>query len=366
MMATAAPRVRRRVLPLTKEGWWFLTAAALVAGAAWDAGVNLFFFVFGTMVSLLAAGAALAGMTLSGLRVRRMLPPAAHVGTPYLVGIALENGKRRLPSFSVEVEDLVAGEPIDKRCYFLKLPAGRTQETAYRQIAPRRGRYRLSGFRLSTKFPFGLLQRTRLVEDEQDFIVYPALIAPGTELLRGLPIGGLSSSRQRALSRSGEFLGLRAFRPGDDPRDIHWRTSARRGAWLVREHEDAEGRLASIVLDNVFHPSAGDPERHVAAFERAVSEAAGVCFELVRRGFTVELVMRGGCVRAEGGRGHTDGYEHGRGEQIDRILQALALVEPSAASLGAPSRAAATVWIRPGQPARVAGPPRASAVASRT
>ena len=48
------------------------------------------------------------------------------------MGISLSNRKRRLPSFSVEVEDLVAGKPIDKRCYFLKLPAGRTQETAYR------------------------------------------------------------------------------------------------------------------------------------------------------------------------------------------------------------------------------------------
>ena len=110
------------------------------------------------------AGALLSTLGLSGLRVRRILPPVVHAGTPYLMGIALENRKRRLPSFSVEVEDLVEGRPIDKRCYFLKLPAGarRRPPTANRRDA---GGTELSGFRLATKFPFGLMARGREVAD---------------------------------------------------------------------------------------------------------------------------------------------------------------------------------------------------------
>ena len=157
MTAPGGPPKRKKHQPPTREGWWFLGATLLVGAAAIDAGINLFFLTFGMMVCLLVAGIALSELGLAGLRVRRVLPPAVHAGTPYLMGIALENRKRRLPSFSIEVEDLIDGRPIEKRCYFLKLPAGRLQETAYRNTMARRGRYRLSGFRLATKFPFGLV-----------------------------------------------------------------------------------------------------------------------------------------------------------------------------------------------------------------
>jgi uncharacterized protein (DUF58 family) len=246
------------------------------------------------------------------------------------MGIGLENRKRRLPSFSIEVEDLIDGRPIEKRCYFLKLPAGRLQETAYRNTMTRRGRYRLSGFRLATKFPFGLVPRARAIADVDDLYVYPALIPAPEALLRGLPAYP-APGRSAAPSRQGEFRGLRAFRPGDDPRDIHWRTSARRGMPLVREKEDEETREATVVLDN--GPTAGDD---AAAFERAVSEAAGICVELAQRGFSVGLAVRGGEVRAAPG-----------GAQAERILRALAVIAPDAGPLP-PIHTGTVVRVRPG------------------
>jgi uncharacterized protein (DUF58 family) len=328
-----APNKRNRQPP-TREGWWFLGATLLVGAAAVDAGINLYFLTFGMMICLVAAGIGLSELGLSGLRVRRVLPPAVHAGTPYLMGIALENRKRRLPSFSIEVEDLIDGRPIEKRCYFLKLPAGRLQETAYRNTMTRRGRYRLSGFRLATKFPFGLVPRSRAVVDADELYVYPALISPPEALLRGLP-AHLSPGRSVTPSRQGEFRGLRAYREGDDPRDIHWRSSARRGMPLVREKEDEQAREATVILDN--GPDAAGDE---AAFERAVSEAAGICVELAHRGFSVGLAVRGGEVRAQVG-----------GAQTERILRALAVIAPDARPLP-PGRAGTVVRVRPGvQPA---------------
>ena len=255
------------------------------------------------------------------------------------MGIVLENGKRRLPSFSIEVEDLVDGHPIDKRCYFLKLPAGRTQETAYRHTPARRGRYRLTGFRLATKFPFGLIQKARLVADSDELVVYPALAPPPPALLRGIAARP-GPGPDKARSRQGEFAELRAFRPGDDPRDVHWRTSARRGLPLVREHEDDETREVTVVLDN-------EPEgaRDPAAFERAVSEAAGLCVDLVRRGFSVGLALRGGLVPAGTGPAH-----------VDRLLCTLALVAPEPGPPPAARRGLA-VRVLPGARRRVEGGP---------
>jgi uncharacterized protein (DUF58 family) len=289
------------------------------------------------MLFLIVASGVLSELGLRGLEVRRAPPPVIHAKAPYLMGIALTNRKRRLPSFSIEVEDLIDGRPIEKRCYFLKLPAGRTQETAYRHTIARRGRHRLTGLRLATKFPFGLVQKSRDVASAAEVIVYPALVRVEPALLRGLPVrhGG---NQEKWRSRDGDFFGLRDFRPGDDPRDIHWPTTARRGVAFVRENEDDEGNEVAVVLDNA---AGATPE----AFEAAVSEAASYALALLGRGLRVSLVLRGATLAADTGPA-----------QATRILRTLALVEAAPAGTPLEVRAPehATVRVRPGTPPEVA------------
>ena len=342
----------RRRFPPTREGWWFLIATLLLGLAAINAGLNLLFLVWGMMLFLVLASGVLSELCLRKLVVARKTPRAIHAGAPYLMGISLSNRKRRLPSFSVEVEDLVSGRPLDKRCYFLKLPAGRTQETAYRHQLARRGRHHLTGFRLSTKFPFGLIQKSRDVADPQDLLVYPALIRVPESLLRGFPaVHGLGRHKWR--SRSGDFAGLRDFRPGDDPREIHWRTSARRGVTLVRESEDDEGLEATVIFDNLVEEGDGvGPE----AFESAVSLAASVAMVLLQRGYRLGFGARGAEIAPEGGL-----------IQLTRILRFLALVTPAVAgtALHNPGRRGARILVRAGAaPVVESGPVRAGAQAS--
>ena len=73
-----------------------------------------------------------------------------------------------------------------------------------------------------------------------------------------------ASRRTGRNGRRGEFHGLREFRDGDDPRDIHWRsTRARRGRTLVREHEDEAARRVT------------DLPRQRAARRRSLPRRAG-------------------------------------------------------------------------------------------
>jgi uncharacterized protein (DUF58 family) len=195
--------------------------------------------------------------------------------------------------------------------------------------------------RVSTKFPFGIIQKSRDVADPVDLIVFPALVPISAALLRGLP-ARLGRGRQKWRSRHGDFFGLRDFRPGDDPRDIHWRTSARRGALFVRENEDDEGLEATVVLDN---GAGAEPQ----AFEAAVSQAASISLELLHRGFRVALVLRGGAVPADAGPA-----------QGTRILRALALVELADEATPFERRAAAAtvVRVRPGAAPELSVAPR--------
>ena len=336
----------RRRFPPTREGWYFLVATLLVGLGAINAGLNLLFLLWGMMLFLILASGVLSEFCLRNLVTRRTPPASITAGTPYLMGIALANRKRRLPSFSIEVEDLVAGKPIEKRCYFLKLPAGRTQETAYRHTVERRGRLHLSGYRLSTRFPFGLIHKSKDVPEPLELLVYPALCPVPTDLIAGLASRhGLGQHKRR--SRRGEFHGLREFRKGDDPRDIHWRTSARRGAAFVRETEDDEGQDVWLVFDNAA-PAGAEPG---AAFEHAVSLTASLACALVGRGYRVGLAVRGATLAPEGGQA-----------QIARLLRHLALISPAAPGAPPPEnrRGGAQVVLVVGHPPQVRVTPAGS------
>lgn len=281
-------RLRRWFRPprkfrLTREGKWFIGATLLLGFAAVNGGINLLFLIFGMLLCLLVANGVVSEASLRRLAVHRQLPPSLFAGTPFLMGIAVRNDKRRVATFSLEVEDLAAdGKPVDRRCFFLKVPAHRQQETAYRRTLPNRGVHRLTGLRLSTRFPFGLLRRSIDVEAPVELVVYPALVPVADLALRaGLAELGNQASPERA--RSGDFHGLRELRAGDDPRDIHWRTTARRGRPFVREFEEDSSRSLVIVLPTVT-------EQDAAAFERAVSHAASLALLLLRRGLRVGLL----------------------------------------------------------------------------
>ena len=269
-------------------------AITLVVGAAaMNTGNNLLYLLLGMMLSLiLASGILSEQLSLRGLEVQRLPGAWIEAERPALIGISLRNGKRRLPSFSVEVEDMIGGAPIDKRCWFLKVPAGRSQKTSYRHTFARRGRHQFSGMRLATRFPFGLFRKSRILDLAGEVIVLPRIdpIDHPPPPLRGFT----GEEPHATLARSGEFYGLRELRDGDDPRDVHWRTSARRGRLLVREHEEEAARRVTIFVDNALPGGAACTADHLlAGLERAVSMAASLAAYYLGHGFAVRLVARG-------------------------------------------------------------------------
>jgi uncharacterized protein (DUF58 family) len=302
---------RYRRLRVTREGKYFIGITIGIGFAAINTGNNLLYLLLGWMFSVIIASGILSEQSLRGLRVSRQPPAKVHAGRPFLMGISLKNGKGRLPSFSIEIEDLVGGKPLDKKCYFLKIPSGRVQTTSYRHTFARRGIYRFEGFRVSTKFPFALFRKSRDVEAAGEVIVYPA-VYPVNVPLPGTQHGG-EDARAR-LGRRGEFFGLREFREGDDRRDVHWRSSARQGRLMVREYEEESHRRATVLVDNALPDDATDDDKE--ALEKAISLAASLCASYLGRAYAVRLVARGAQVPAASGP-----------QQLTRLLKALALLE---------------------------------------
>jgi uncharacterized protein (DUF58 family) len=284
-----------RRLSFTREGKYFVGITIGVGFAAINTGNNLLYLLLGMMLSLIIASGIMSEMSLRSLTVTRQPPTRIHARRPFLMGIGLANGKKRLPSFSIEVEDLVGTKPLDKKCYFLKLPAGRLQHTSYRHTFPRRGRYTYSGFRLSTKFPFALFRKSRLVELTTEVIVFPQLAQLGHAAPPRARVAGLEAQGRKG--REGDFHGLREFRDGDDPRDIHWRSTAKAGRTLVREHEEEAARRVTIFLDNGLPDGESCPDELAKdGLERAISLAASLAADYLERGYAVRVLTRGDVV----------------------------------------------------------------------
>ncbi|MBI3071017.1 MAG: DUF58 domain-containing protein [Deltaproteobacteria bacterium] len=301
-----------RRLRFTREGWYFFFISLGVGLAAINTGNNLLYLILGMTLSLIIVSGILSEVTLRRLEVRRAPPDSIHAKRPFLMGISLANSKRRYPSYSIEVEDLLGDRPLEKKCYFLKVPSGRVQQTSYRYEFPRRGRYALTGFRVSTKFPFALFRKSRVVEAPADVVVFPELVDIRSLLTMVHPSMG-ETSRTR-VGRGEDFYSLREFHPGDDSREIHWKATAKVGHLLIREREEEAARQVAICL---FSGDVGEETpAYINERERLVSIAASLVCHFIALGNAVSLVTLEGAIPPA----------HGR-DQALRILRACAVLK---------------------------------------
>ncbi|MDD9936526.1 MAG: DUF58 domain-containing protein [Myxococcales bacterium] len=305
-------RAGRRYFKTTREGKAFIGVTGGVGLAAINTGNNLLFLIFGFMLSLIVLSGILSEIVLKNVRISRRLPRRAFAGTTCLVEIALENRKERAPSYSLEIEDQAEDLPTERRCYFLKVAAQSEQVASYRRTPARRGYLKLSGFRVATRYPFGIIEKWRVIEAPGEMLIYPALLRDD-----GLDADERSVGAESTTTRIGvgtEVAGLRNYESGDEARAIHWRRTAALGRLVVHEkHRDASTHL-TLVLDNARPEEA--PRTWDAGFERAISRVAAICVDSTSRDLSVDVVVRGRrspTVMA--------------GNPADPILQFLALLE---------------------------------------
>jgi uncharacterized protein (DUF58 family) len=307
------PRMRPpRRLKFTREGKFFVGITLGVGFAAINTGNNLLYLLLGMLLALIIVSGLMSELSLRDLTVVRRLPTRAQVGRPHLVEIEVFNHKGRVPSYAIEVEDLRAGQPADKRCFFLKISPKSAQVAAYRRTPARRGRDRHVGFRIATRFPFGLFEKSREVPADGELIIYPAV---DPVQLPALPPGRhLGGDASYGRGHGDDTIGLRLLRDGEDPRDVHWRKSAALGQLVTRERA-REARPDIVLPLEVVRPDDAKDEWW-SAFERKIRDVASRALAHIKRGDTVTIrTSQGDAVRGD------------RSTGADPLLRFLALVE---------------------------------------
>jgi uncharacterized protein (DUF58 family) len=93
---------------------------------------------------------------------------------------------------------------------------------------------------------------------------------------------GTSNVARRQGLLEGDFYGLRDWRQGDSRRWIHWRTTARRQAPVVRQFEQQRNQDLVLILE-LWQPARPTPA-DLDNVELAVSFAASIVADLCHRG----------------------------------------------------------------------------------
>lgn len=292
--------------------------------AAINSGNNLLYLVFGLTLSAIMVSGILSEANLRRVVVERVTPPHLFVGGAALVGLRVRNGKRRLPAFGVDVRELfprdwVRAGTSQRRAYVLHLPPGGEAEVFLRLEAGRRGAMPSAGLRVSTRFPFGFFEKSRLLPAPTRYLVLPAAAEGAGQ--GAAPRGGGVDERLGGVGAGDEFHGLRDMRPGDDARSIAWKVSARRENLVVREHERPATREVWVCVPNVTTFAEGAPERLEAAIERAAALAA----RYVDAGFAVGVWTTEGALEPAVGEGALVGvFEHLARLPVRRVAGSLA------------------------------------------
>jgi uncharacterized protein (DUF58 family) len=248
------------------------------------------------LVAGLAAGPLVASVVASGamlrrLRITRRIPAHVFEGERLGIQYALENDRRWAAALAVQVSDGMKPREVvapavsrpEIRMMFGRVPPRERGWIRWEGTAPVRGEYRFQEIILATRSPFGLLERRRRVTAPGEIVVYPRVGALNRNWHRLFRISNETrrGRRNERTTRQEDYHGLRDYRPGDSPRWIHWRTSARLGQIMVKEFEHESHQDLVILLDPWQPRSKATPEQRELV-ERVIRFVASICLESCR------------------------------------------------------------------------------------
>lgn len=273
---------------MTLRGAALLLAAAGLALGGWKA----------RWPELVALGAAAGALVLLAMLITLRTPRGtvradqASVqvvrGQPAQVGLALEvHGPRRWLS--------VVDGPVRAPVRSSRLPNGRTQDASSLRMpvdTRERGQRPLGPYSLVHGDPWGIVRRVVAATEGGVLTVRPQ----SYRVRRSLTATFREGESEAASRRSGDqhFHALRDYVLGDEPRSVHWRSSARAGKLVVRQQVSEASTGTTIVLDvdGSAYATSGrfSASWETERFERAVEVAASLATSQLGRSEQVHLV----------------------------------------------------------------------------
>ncbi len=286
----ASSKPAGRTSKITFGGLIYIGVTIFLAIGAVNSQNNLLFWLFGVSIATLIVSGLFSGSALMRVRLEAQAIPDAAAGEALRVHYLVSNHSKFFPLFAGLIAELPGDEHPDARfdpAAILHLGPGQEIKAAGSFVPRTRGRYSLEQIRLSTRFPFGLLEKSLVFQCHRSALVLPYQLEIKPELVRIVQGHGEEVRKHTVSSGSStEYWGLREYSPGDPKRSIAWKQSARHGQLVVIEHAvSISTKLWIWIAAECFESCDDDP----SAPERAIALGASLVTQASRRGIPVGL-----------------------------------------------------------------------------
>jgi len=345
-LATRAGRVfGERLTPLGK---WLLATSAIAGIFSADPTRTHAYLLFAGTAALLLVALTLSLLWRPRFTARRQLPPAFSAGAPGEYGLLLRQDGRpalhdlriadrlrlRYPTraeFKLEVTAVRDDNWFDRRVGFLRwqrlrqrlqgaviatlpvaeLAPGNERRLALAITPLRRGWLEFDALRVLMPEPLGLCYSIVTLPLATRVLSRPVCVPMPAVRLPGIQPRGHGSSAASQRGEGLEFFALRDYRPGDPPKHIDWRTSARRGQPVVRQFATDAMQTPIFVFD------CSPALQGSAEFERLVTIAGSLLTAAALGGTPASLALV------------HDTHDPSQMTTLDEALDGLATVTPA-------------------------------------
>jgi uncharacterized protein (DUF58 family) len=267
--------------------WLLLGCAA----AVWPVARPLFVFA-GASLLLLGLSDALALLRYPRPTLERKLPPTLALGERYAVELRLLATRRMRCVLHDRPPHAGRAEGLPAR---VTAQPGRRLQVTYHFRPLARGRLTFERPSLELTGPLGLVERELMLGESQSVPVYPnfrrvaAYVAPGEEsLYRGVHL-------QRRRGQGMEFYQLREYREGDSPRQVDWKSVARRQQLISREYRSEQNQNVIFLVDCGRRMRAHDGA--LSLLDQSLDALLLLSYVALRQGDSVGLLSFGGATR---------------------------------------------------------------------
>lgn len=245
---------------------------------------NLLYIVVSGMLGIMGVSGFFGKINISNLDIMLDFPEEIYVEEPFLLKIKIKN-KKIVPSLAVKIKI----HPKDASVAIIE--PHKEREIIISLIAPKRGKNEIRRIEISSPFPFAFFVRSRSIPCNFSYIAFPKPIKCPYHAAEPEKEGDSTQTIFKGIN--GDFIGLREYQPQDPIKFIHWKVSAKRGKFIVREFSSQEKESLFIEISKL----PGDIETKLSCASYIVNLA-------YKKGMAVGLKIKHKVIPPKRGKAH--------------------------------------------------------------